>query len=769
MTLLAKSKDTKQNIPAITLKKHIDDCLLIFTFLCKCFPKVAQVSSFGNAFWDMLKISVVCHDLGKAHREFQNLLNRRANNWNFQRHEFFSIPFIEALDGINTDTLNLIRLVVTGHHKDFSLLREYLNFYDNGDDFGLLELDTKENFETAFFQYVDIEAARLLLESYGYRLNLISVRSIYGLIHHYNRQPVSLSHSDYFNIMLLFGGLKWCDHLGSAQVTNIPVIEKEDFGFLERQLGSLKSNGFDFYEHQKACARVDGNLILTAPTGSGKTESAFMWLDRQLKSDKDQGRLFYILPFTASINAMYERLNDAIGKDKEKVGMLHGKLNDYLNNYFDDLQYGVDTKKEKIQELREKYKNIVTPIKIVTPFQLLKHLFGLKGYEQGIFEMAGCYLVFDEIHAYSPNVFAQIKVLLEFAVKHLKAKVMIMTATMPHFLQKELEKSIGKFNFIGADKKLYDDFKRHRVLLRNGLLTDSLGEIQSRLERGEKVLVVCNTVKSAQETYLRLKKFVERDEAVLLHGSFSGKDRTQKEKELMKNPIRLLVGTQVIEVSLDIDYDVIFTEPAPIDALIQRFGRVNRQRKKGICDCIVFRENGESDFFIYNFEVIAKTIQSLERIILEDGGVINEALLQNEIDFVYDDWTESDKEEFNCEYRYLTEAVQMLSPMFDNKHTEEEFFRQFDGIKILPQSRKSDFEMYMDKLDFISAESLKVQIRKKRYLHWLKDQNIKDDVYYIDKGKKQLRVSYFITNKVYDQDLGLLKDEEESWQMFETL
>jgi CRISPR-associated endonuclease/helicase Cas3 len=217
----------------------------------------------------------------------------------------------------------------------------------------------------------------------------------------------------------------------------------------------------------------------------------------------EQGRVFYILPFTASINAMYERLSEAISK--EKVGMLHGKLNFYLNDYFDDLQYDLNTKKASIKEIKANYKNIVTPIKICTPFQLLKHLFGIKGYEQGIFEMSGCYLIFDEIHAYSPDVFAQIKVLLEFTTKNLQAKVMIMTATMPRFLQDEIEQSIGKPPIIKANQTLYDNFKRHKVILKEGLLSENLAEITTLLQNGKKILVVCNTVRSSQTVFVALK------------------------------------------------------------------------------------------------------------------------------------------------------------------------------------------------------------------------------------------------------------------------
>lgn len=769
MSLLAKSQDPKAKDPPRSLAQHIDDCLLIHSFLCQCFPKAAELSGLKESFWEILRTCVVCHDLGKAHREFQKILRGEANRWNSQRHELFSLPFIDALSGYEKEIIGIIRLVVAGHHKDFGKLREYLEAYETEDDFGKLpSLDQEEgmDFERAFKENVDQETVLLLLRNYNVTLNRVTPRSLYGLIHGYYKNPWLPSHSDYFKLILLFGGLKWCDHLGSALVTQIQKVEKKDFNFLKNQREELLRNGFDFYEHQKNCAKIEGNLMLTAPTGSGKTESAFIWLENQFKNDQ-QGHVYYILPFTASINAMYERLNTAIGPGEDKVGMAHGKLSDYLNAYFDDLQYDLNVKKDSIKNIREKYRSIITPIKVVTPFQLLKHLFGLKGYEQGIFSMAGCYLIFDEIHAYSPDVFAQIKVLLEFATRYLQAKVMIMTATMPKFLLEEIRESIGDYSEVKASLELCDRFRRHKIILENGLLSDSLTKIEDMLMAGKKVLVVCNTVKSSQIVFQQLKNVVPEHQAILLHGAFTGRDRSRNEKRLLSDEIKLLVGTQAIEVSLDIDYDIIFTEPGPIDALIQRFGRINRRREKGICDCVVFRDHNEADEYVYNKVTVIKTIEAFEKIVLENNGVIEESSLQNAIDFVYDHWTKKEKTEFENKYKFLLEALQLLAPMLKNKHTEEDFYRQFDGIKILPQSQKEEFIKHLDKFDFISAESLKVQIRKGRYLGWKEKGNIKSDAYAFQTGRKTITVPYYITNKVYDQDLGLLSDKEELWQIFE--
>ena len=113
--------------------------------------------------------------------------------------------------------------------------------------------------------------------------------------------------------------------------------------------------------------------------------------------------------------------------------------------------------------------------------------------------------------------------------------------------------------------------------------------IEGRLNDGDSVMVVCNTVKQAQDVFQELQHVT--DNAKLLHSRFILRDRERIEGEL--KDANLLVGTQAVEVSLDIDFDCLFTEPAPIDALIQRFGRINRKGKKGICDVHICQEGGE--------------------------------------------------------------------------------------------------------------------------------------------------------------------------------
>ena len=766
--ILAKSE------PQLTLQEHIEDCLKIYSFLKVQFADITKLPNIPSEFWEYVRISMIFHDLGKGHKEFQKLLRGENSNWRKQRHELFSLPFFIAFDGIEDKTIkDVMLLAIAGHHKDCGqLFLRYINgFYqDETPDDGLeLDLGTTESITyISEFKKVDVNAIKTLLRE-QYQIDIkqsLKVENQLRIIKSYNRNGLNIKSTDYWFLVLLFGAIKNCDHLGSARIQNIASNQLSDFQFLTDYQNKLHSKSLDFYQHQKDCSQTLGNVILTAPTGSGKTESAFLWIRKHFEEDQT-GRIFYILPFTASINAMFERLSGVI--ENGKVGMLHGKLSTYLNNYFEEHQYSHSSKKEAIDELKQKFRYVTTPIKVCTPFQLLKHLFGLKGFEQGLFEWTNSYFIFDEIHAYDAKTFAQIKVLLEFATQYLNVKIMVMTATLPRFLRKEIELAIGKFTPINADQTLYNLFRRHKVILQDGLLENNLDVIKTDLKVGKKVLVVCNTVAQAQNIYNQLRSEVEK--SVLLHGGFNGTDRNRHEQTLLQaekkdslEDVMLLVGTQAIEISLDIDYEVIYTEPAPIDALLQRFGRVNRKRDRGISPCVIFKESNKTDFYIYDKDVISRTLEVFSK--AKNDGVVDESILQECIDFVYPSWSESQEKDFNMVYENMKSTLDLLVPLIHSKNTEEDFYKQFDGAKILPQIYKSKFEEYLRNLDFINAENLKVSIKKNRFAQWLSSQNLRKEVFAFEKNKKGdlLNIEYFITNKLYDSDLGLFKDEDSIWE-----
>ena len=744
--VLAKSE------PPISLKQHINECLVVYESLKKAFERLPIFNS--RHFWEIVRLCIIFHDLGKSHAEFQKMLIGKPDEWYRQRHELFSVPFIDLLDLKDKDKW-LLKMIVAGHHKDFkSLFDSILHSYKFEDDHFSLSQAGKLDWDEEV-QKLDTSYIQSILKEFGITIKIDRLILPVDLIKKYSRNPINSYDSNFNELVLAAGALKQCDHSASAGIFKVNTLENKHFEF-------LYNNEWKPYFHQETASKTIGNIILTAPTGSGKTEASLMWLHKQMK-EFGQGRTFYILPFTASINAMYERLDEKMHGNNEIVGLIHGRLSEYIENKFGDEIFS--SKNEKLKkELKESYRALVPPLKVATPFQLLKSIFGLKGFEKGIFEMSGGYFIFDEIHAYDPEVIAQIKVLLEFATHYLNVKVCLMTATLPTFLKKELAEVIEPITEINADDNLYQDFIRHKIRVVNGLLSENISEVQKRLNAGYKVLVVCNTVKQAQTIYQTLQS----PNKVLLHGAFNGRDRNKKETDLKSDDIKLLVGTQAIEVSLDIDFDVIFTEPAPLDALLQRFGRVNRHRINGVfrqpCDCIVYSERNDNDKYIYkNKKVIQETLNVLREIEVEKSGIVSEKDLQTYIDRIYPQWSENDREDFDRVYTHLNDFVKNnLVPFIYDLHSEEEFENQFDGIKVVPSILKNEYIDLLNSNQFIKAESLKVSVSKRRFSSLIKNEEIQRGVtaFQVLNKEQIMEKTFYTINRKYDDELGLQIDDE---------
>ncbi len=742
--VLAKSR------PEISLVQHIEDCLCVCRQLSICFSRLP----FGNAgkFWDILRDALVFHDTGKSHFEFQRILYGMPSvAWCHQRHELFSLLYIYQ-SSLPEEEKRLLYYVVAGHHKS---IEEILQFSEKAYEVGYSGFE-----DTDGVLSYEQECAKLwknktwkILNSYGFSKISANEFPLMPVLREIYSSKILPADADYLWRLLLVGMMKQCDHLASAGIAKLRMLSDADFSFLFK---------YPLYKHQQQSYTTSGNVILSSPTGSGKTETSLLWLKHQLE-EQGEGRAFYILPYTASINAMFERLNSRFGTETHIVGMLHGRLAQYIEEKFSDSE-SLESSTSDSARLIQDFRTLVTPMKIVTPFQLLKHVFGVKGFEKGIAEWCGGYFIFDEIHAYDSSTFAQIVVLLEFCVKRLEVSVFIMTATLPSFMRHKLQEALGTSSLVVADSSLYDRFDRHRLVIESGLLSESIDIIQADLDKGLKVLVVCNTVEQSQYVYTNLFS----KSKVLIHGSFNAEDRSRKEAILHDDTVQLLVGTQAIEVSLDIDYDTVYSDPAPLDALIQRFGRVNRKRKKGICLCHVFDKSNDKDQFIYEQAVVCRTLSVLQNeVINKCGGFIHERDLQSLIDKVYPCWEEKQQQKYELTYTMLSQGIfHGLSPLSDNLQREEEYYRQFDGVKVLPASLRERYRHYCEEQRFVKADSLLVSIRESRMYALLKEGYVEQDCLVFSKevsdrpddagsNFKLLRKQVTVIKKKYDSELGL--------------
>ncbi|MGB8936253.1 MAG: CRISPR-associated helicase Cas3' [Candidatus Nitrosopolaris sp.] len=254
------------------------------------------------------------------------------------------------------------------------------------------------------------------------------------------------------------------------------------------------------------------------------------------------------------------------------------------------------------------------PIRVCTPHQILRYTLQGKGWEAMLSEFPHSVFVFDEIHAYNPNLTGLTLATARYRTEH-KATVMFLTVTLPTFVKEMIEAELTTIEFIqplysnASDTRILEQ-KRHTVEAIDGNILYNIQVITREAAKAGSTLVVCNHVYTAQQAYGHLKDKVKG--TVLLHSRFNRRDRNQIEKSLRASLPKVLVATQVVEVSLDLDFQQGFTEPAAIDALVQRMGRMNRRAMQpSPVHVYIFTEQYSTDNRIYSEKLRSASLKAL--------------------------------------------------------------------------------------------------------------------------------------------------------------
>jgi len=738
MVILAKEDES--------LLEHTENTLRVLKSIKEAYPEVPQICGIDN-FWDILFYSLFLHDFGKASVEFQKILKHESKEkyWNY-RHEVISASFVRSLRFIDDYSTFAIALGIITHHKDIQVLDErYSGFYkpsSNEYDIFYQKVATlQENIGelNTYFDYLPV-FSKLYLGHELKKPNNISINEI---------KPVFVeSVGEYLNMMddyqssmeenphpilslygfFLKGFLTTCDHLASAGIYYILHASKT-FNSYENIKDHLRST-------QETASKTTGSTFLIAPTGSGKTEAALLWaLNNQ--NEQYSKRLFYVLPFTASINAMYKRFQNEFSE--ELVGMLHGNSSYFLYKQLSEGSY--EDKKKYVKELKNVTKKIYKPYKVLTPFQIIKYFFGVKGFEMGLSEMTGSLVIFDEIHAYDSRTTALILSILKVLHNQYKVAILIMSATLPSFILDLFSEKLGIDNIISLPKKELDKYTRHKVNVLEGSIFDFIENIFNDLSDGKKVLIVCNTVEDSQKIY----EMLNVENSALLHSRFILRDRQIIESKL--DNLDLLVGTQAIEVSLDISYDVLYSQPAPFDALIQRFGRVNRKgwEERIIKTANVCTIGSKYDDLIYDASHIEKTISSLKNV-----DILYESTIQELLDEVYcDGYNEEDQKIFDDVTNSFNEVYNYLVPFINDK-SNNGFYELFDSVEVVPYEFITEYCDLVDEKKYFEAMVYTLNISNKQYS--------------IQKSKNNIEYEKdtIFVNVPYDSEVGLRLNNYES-------
>ena len=614
--LLAKSR---RDGLEVTLQDHLEDtekaASQIFRLdkrwgrnWCRFFKITEQKDQ--EKFLLNLRIAALFHDIGKANEDFQNAVSTNGFYQQTIRHEHLSalilhLPKVRKWLSENKDLdLEVITGAVLSHHLKASAVEENKWRWMQPKDKFKLELFSSHEEVTSIFNKIK-EIAELsetliideklwtdkspwieALED-GFRSGTRFGREIRKNLEKQNfllAIKAGLIASDAVASGLVREGHQiedWIDEkvhsetIGKDEVAEA-IIDK-------RAKEIFKSKPIKWNDFQLTSATLGKRALLLAACGSGKTIAAWKWAEAQTQK-YELGKVIFLYPTRGTAT---EGFKDYVGYAPEtEAGLLHGTSRYELegiaenpNDATKDKNYEPEARLFALGFWGKRYFS-------ATVDQFLSFLEHSYSSLCLLPVLADSAVIIDEVHSFDKQMFENLICFLE----NFDVPVLCMTATLPKSRIENLE-NVGLRVYPNKDeqkalknleeKELHPRYNLEFVSGRDTALEIAAQEYKA----GKRVLWVVNTVKRCQQVAKILEKNYEVD-PIVYHSRFRLMDRKDRHEETVhafkqtEKP-QIAITTQVCEMSLDLDADVLITEIAPISSLVQRFGRSNRHLAKG--------------------------------------------------------------------------------------------------------------------------------------------------------------------------------------------
>lgn len=622
----------------------------------------------------LVEKACIYHDLGKLNCEFQYRVTGKSKRFDDSKevaHNVLSLYFIDSKSFENFEDYLKVAHSVLNHHN-------YCNNFD--------EISEKE------------ELIRNLLKDFKtYKVKRTIKPKLKCIVE--NNESIKIK-----------GYLHKCDYSASSgDKIEYPnnFLEDSLYGLLEKWKNNNSEASWN--KLQKFCIENrNENIIAIAQTGMGKTEAGLLWIGNN--------KGFFVLPIRTAINAIYDRARKDILDNKlidERISILHSSaLEYYIKNIEND-----NVEKEEIDLLNyhKVGKQLSIPLNISTMDQLFDFVYKYQGYELKATTLSYSKIVIDEVQAYGPDLLAYLICGLEKIVE-LGGKVAILTATLPPFIKDLLMKNI---RFKENEVPFTNNTKRHNLKVLNGRINSediyNKYSENKRLDKNNKILVVTNTIKEAQKLYEQIKDLVPQKEIHILHSKFIRKDRLEKEGEIIefgrtfdenKNIDKrngIWISTSIVEASLDIDFDYLFTELQDLNSLFQRLGRCNRKGKKDSSNynCYIYTEIDNANLTNGDKGFIDKRLYELSReAIISYDGPISE---QEKIKFI-ETYLTTEKlkgSDYMREYKKIYDYIKIVPPY--EFEIEKIDLRNILSEEIIPSPV---YEKYLEEIEEIENKLL---------------------------------------------------------------
>lgn len=681
------------------------------------------------------------HDIAKLKNNFQIYIRDTSNDKLDKNHSFLSAYFFLLNSKFDEIPTLFGFLAIVSHHGDavnlMTLAREANKFFKNSKELEYWEEVANAAKNTQVYSGLSTKKDEFLDRVERLRQYLILLQYRY-----------KFTYSDFINFKSLYSNLVYSDKFEA--IFNTPKQETKDIPIdvLEAGIQNLSPNEKRDEFRNFVLNNFDENyklFTLTAPTGYGKTLTA---LNFALKFNKS--RIIYALPFTSIIDQTYDIIAKIYKNSDISVSKAHHKTTIDEENLTEEDRYS------KIKFLMESFSG---EINITTLYQLIFALFGNKNKDNVKFkQLKNSVVVIDEAQAIPYNFRKDFILLCEIISQRLGTIFIFMSATMP-IIKSENFKEISNLDYFS---------KQDRYVIK---WLDISGE-EELLEkicetaRDKNTLVVVNTIKKAQELFVKLR---DKFTCFCLNG-YMYDDHKRATIEAVRCAVNkskvdplaskiLLISTQSIEAGVDLDFDIGFREVSPISSIIQTAGRVNRHFGEIRGELYVFPEISKFTNLIYGdlYKVSGAILSDLKQKEVQESEILEISNLyfqkiSNQLENLH---IKSEIEKL--EFENINQKIEDI--MNDNyKQTiiiepEENFIKNFEAkifeIKNSPNEKFTIRDLFKNHIRKLSKFSINVALKDmNKLMPNLKQINGLKDMFYLPFGS-----SYF-----YSAEYGLKKD-----------
>ena len=736
--------------------------------------KIAKETSQLNGIDDkeimnVIEILCLCHDFGKASSYFQKYLEGKYNG-ELKKHGEISAYFTYYMLPERWKLIGFI--CVKRHHGNIDIENNSFFATENKEALKEISKDIKNNIEELKLIYkCDLEEffskmndGSLIKEvklAFVKRTTTMKRKTI-------KEQQQEFMWLQYLWSLLLTGDktqlitgktfkniqglserftLNYKNKIRKSLIERIPDIEKSPLFNIREEIYDSAISSINSLDIEK-----DRKLSINVPTGTGKTISvygaAFRLSERLIEEKGIVPNIIYNIPFMSVIDQNYDVLEEILTANEVDTStdliLKHHSMSPIEYTDHEEKEY-------KNYDARFLVENWQSTVITTTFVQLFNSIFksGVNSIMHRFNKLAGSIIILDEVQAVPTKYYPIIEDLFNILCDDFNCYIITVTATKPLFLEgKELV--INNHIIFKEMNRIIFENNTHIPLYLNEFKEVVLDDIKHNNDKS--ILIILNTVKSTLDVFDYLKaELGESRKIIYLSTEIIPKVRLEIIKEIKDSKDKyILISTQLIEAGVDLDFDIVYRDIAPMDCINQSAGRANRNGAKGTGIVKLYKLMNNNNkifaFFVYSNSLLEATLT-----ILKDKRVIEENELweiNNEYFAKVKEVTDNHSlEEYKtyCEYikNLRLQDIRKFELIEENKNKIDVIIRYNDEVE-------KYINIIENSKDYCEQDVINGWRGLNKYKIAVNKEVVKDMVY-------EIKGSNFLNGLDYDKNRGIIR------------